>query len=190
MAATTLPPTLEMRWTSPWGPLPVRVRNGRICAIALDPRVGLPTAANPRRGLSSHPALPGPIRTERDLAALMGRVMRGDVSARDLLRASDLTECTPFERSVLRALAKVRRGRTVSYGALAAQIGAPRAARAVGSALGRNPLPLLLPCHRVLASNGIGGYGGGAARRWRPGGRAPLDFKRELLASEGVRVDS
>ncbi len=184
MARSVLNPVVVMRWASPWGPLPVLVRNGRIRAIALDPRAPLPELS-----LSDDPRAPGPICSERDLARLMRGVLRGEVRARDLIAASDLSDCTVFERSVLTSLAKVRHGSTVTYSELAAAIGSPRAARAVGGALGKNPIPLLIPCHRVLSARGIGGYGGGAGNKWRPGGKAPLDFKRALLASEGVLVD-
>ena len=184
MARSVLNPVVVMRWSSPWGPLPVLIRNGRIRAIALDPRAPLPELSQ-LHGSRAH----GPIRSERDLAKLMRGVLRGEVRARDLIAASDLSDCTLFERNVLTALAKVRHGSSVSYGELAAAIGSPRAARAVGGALGKNPIPLLLPCHRVLSASGIGGYGGGAGSQWRPGGKAPLDFKRALLASEGVLVD-
>ena len=184
MVRSVLNPTRVMRWSSPWGELPVLIHNGRIRAIALDPRAPLPELAQ------SHGARTrGPIRSEHDLARLMRGVLRGEVRARDLIAASDLSDCTPFERSVLTALAKVRYGSSVSYGELAAAIGSPRAARAVGGVLGKNPIPLLLPCHRVLSASGIGGYGGRAGSRWRPAGKAPLAFKRALLASEGVLVD-
>jgi O-6-methylguanine DNA methyltransferase len=118
----------------------------------------------------------------------MQRALRGTASAREIAAACDLSDCTDFERKVFVALAKVRKGRVISYGELATAAGSPRAARAVGSALGKNPIPILLPCHRVVAANGIGGYGGAADRGWRPGGRDPIAFKRALLASEGVLV--
>jgi O-6-methylguanine DNA methyltransferase len=118
----------------------------------------------------------------------MRRVLAGQATPKEILAASELSDSTEFERKVLVALAKVRRGRVISYGELAAAAGSPRAARAVGSALGKNPIPILLPCHRVVAANGIGGYGGAADRGWRPGGRDPIAFKRALLASEGVLV--
>jgi len=109
-------------------------------------------------------------------------VLAGQATAKEILAACDLSDSTDFERKVLVALAKVRSGEVISYGELAA------AARAVGSALGKNPIPILLPCHRVVASNGIGGYGGSAGREWRPAGQDPIAFKRALLASEGVLV--
>ena len=169
-------------WRSPWGALPVQLSNGRIRAIALDPR------AAPSAPATRDPRPRGPIRTSADLSRLMQRVTQGSVTAREITAACDLSDCTEFEREVFAALAKVRRGRVISYGELAAAAGSPRAARAVGSALGKNPIPILLPCHRVVASNGIGGYGGSAARGWRPAGQDPIAFKRALLAREGVLV--
>lgn len=82
----------------------------------------------------------------------------------------------PFVKSVYEALRRVPRGCVVTYGELAARAGAPGAARAVGTAMARNALPLLVPCHRVVASGGIGGFGG-------VGG---VELKRRLLALEGT----
>ena len=77
-------------------------------------------------------------------------------------------------RDVLAATAKVPFGRTTTYGALAERIGRPRASRAVGNALGSNPIPIVVPCHRVLRAGGdVGGYAGGPSR------------KRRLLTLEG-----
>jgi methylated-DNA-[protein]-cysteine S-methyltransferase len=97
----------------------------------------------------------------------------------------DLADRPVWDQRVLAAVRAVPWGRTASYGDIARRIGAPRAARAVGGALGRNPVTLLIPCHRVIAADGtIGGYGGEA---W--GGReAALERKRSLLAREGVTV--
>jgi methylated-DNA-[protein]-cysteine S-methyltransferase len=76
---------------------------------------------------------------------------------------------------VLERLREVPRGETITYGALAARAGNPRAARAVGTACARNPVPIVVPCHRVLpGTGGIGNYGGGP------------DRKRALLTLEGV----
>lgn len=80
---------------------------------------------------------------------------------------------TPFQQRVWEALHEIPYGRTESYGALAARIGAPRAVRAVGAANGRNPLAIVCPCHRVVGADGsLTGYGGG------------LPTKRALLALE------
>jgi len=86
-----------------------------------------------------------------------------------------------FHRQVYGALRKVAAGQTRSYGQIAADIGSPGAARAVGQALGRNPYPVIVPCHRVLAAGGrAGGFTG-------PGG---LSTKARLLRIEGVRLDT
>ena len=81
---------------------------------------------------------------------------------------------TAFQREVWTELTRIPYGKTISYGELARRVGRPNGPRAVGQANGRNPIPIIVPCHRVLASNGIGGYGGG------------LTVKRALLELEGV----
>jgi len=83
---------------------------------------------------------------------------RGD--AVDLNRIPlDVAHRTPFEKRVREQLASIGYGRTISYGELAEAAGKPRAARAVGSIMARNPLPLVIPCHRVLGAKGkLGGY--------------------------------
>jgi O-6-methylguanine DNA methyltransferase len=84
---------------------------------------------------------------------------------------------TAFQRAVWQAMTSIPHGATVSYAELARRVGHPGAARAVGQAVGSNPIPVLIPCHRVVASDGgLGGFGGG------------LDMKRALLRAEGVAV--
>jgi O-6-methylguanine DNA methyltransferase len=97
----------------------------------------------------------------------------------------DLADRPSWDRRVLEAVARIPWGTTESYGEVARRVGAPRAARAVGGAVGRNPVSLLIPCHRVIASDGsLGGYGGDG---W--GSREErLAMKRELLRREGVTV--
>lgn len=91
----------------------------------------------------------------------------------------DLPKATLFQRRVWGACAAVPYGATVTYGALALSIGSPQAARAVGQALGSNPVPVLIPCHRVIASDGsLGGYGGGLALK-----RALLALERTVMGS-------
>lgn len=88
----------------------------------------------------------------------------------------DLESGTPFQKRVWTALQQIPLGEASSYGKMAASLEMPKAARAVGAACGANPIPLLIPCHRVLAANGaLGGYSGG------------LDWKKRLLALEGVK---
>jgi methylated-DNA-[protein]-cysteine S-methyltransferase len=87
----------------------------------------------------------------------------------------DLRALPPFTVDVLRELARVPYGRTTTYGELAARVGRPRAARAVGTVMNRNRIPIVLPCHRVVGSTGdLVGYAGG------------LDKKRQLLRLEGA----
>ncbi len=78
----------------------------------------------------------------------------------------DLRGAAPFAHQVLGELARVPYGQTTTYGTLAAKVGAPRAARAVGMVMNRNPIPIVLPCHRVVGSTGkLVGYGGGLERK-------------------------
>jgi methylated-DNA-[protein]-cysteine S-methyltransferase len=78
----------------------------------------------------------------------------------------DLSTGTDFQQRVWHALINIRAGQTTSYGQLAAQLGLPSASRAVGAAVGRNPISILVPCHRVLGSNGqLTGYAGGLTRK-------------------------
>jgi len=88
----------------------------------------------------------------------------------------DLTG-TEFQKSVWNAMGKISLGKTKSYGEIASAIGRPRAVRAVGGACGANPIPVLVPCHRILAANKkLGGFSGG------------LDWKRSLLEREGIKI--
>jgi len=87
----------------------------------------------------------------------------------------DLSAGSPFAQRVWRAALEIPFGQTMSYRQLAERIGAPGAARAVGHALGANPIAVVVPCHRVLRADGsLGGYAGG------------LETKRVLLAHEGI----
>jgi methylated-DNA-[protein]-cysteine S-methyltransferase len=89
----------------------------------------------------------------------------------------DLKGGTDFQKKVWKAMQKIPFGQTRSYGWLAKQVGGKNKARAVGGACGSNPLPILIPCHRVIREDGgLGGYGGG------------LNLKRKLLKIEGVNV--
>mgnify|MGYP001073403175 CR=1 FL=1 len=92
----------------------------------------------------------------------------------------DITTVSEFDRSVLEAVRKIRYGTVTSYGKVALCIGIPRGARAVGRALGRNPVPIIIPCHRGICSNGaLGGFTGG------------LEWKKRLLDLEsGVMLKS
>ncbi|HLU69834.1 MAG TPA: methylated-DNA--[protein]-cysteine S-methyltransferase [Fibrobacteria bacterium] len=110
----------------------------------------------------------------RAAAALEAYFQAGKPLPRTLKSRLDGTD---FQKKVWAAIETIPWGKTRSYGEIAAQIGHPGASRAVGAACGANPLPLFIPCHRVLAANGkVGGFTGG------------LDVKRRLLQLEGVAL--
>lgn len=99
----------------------------------------------------------------------------GDLEALDTIEVEGAG--TPFQKRVWAALRRIKVGSTLSYAGLAEEIGAPSACRAVASANARNPIAIVVPCHRVIGSDGrLSGYGGGVAR------------KRWLLTHEGVNV--
>jgi methylated-DNA-[protein]-cysteine S-methyltransferase len=110
-----------------------------------------------------------------DARAQLESYFAGERTTFDLPIAPQGTE---FQRQVWTALRAIPFGGTISYGELARRIGDPKAMRAVGSANGRNPIPIIVPCHRVIGADGsLTGFGGG------------LDRKRWLLAHEGAAVE-
>lgn len=115
-----------------------------------------------------------PARDPGGLSSAMRRYFKGDLSAIDKLPVR--TAGTSFQRSVWKALRGIKCGSTISYAELARRIGAPKAVRAVGLANGQNPISIVVPCHRVIGSDGrLTGYGGGLHR------------KEWLLEHEGAR---
>ena len=129
--------------------------------------------AEVRRELGSVPtrqaAVPEKL-ARRVLAAIAGR--------RQVVDAQELAQLTPFQRAVLAKTQRIPRGEVRSYAWIAREVGQPKAVRAVGTALARNPLPLLIPCHRVIRSDGaLGNYSGGGTLR-----------KEQILAYEGVNL--
>ncbi|MFG3253039.1 methylated-DNA--[protein]-cysteine S-methyltransferase [Streptomyces sp. NPDC048172] len=105
-----------------------------------------------------------------EVTAQLRAYFAGDLKEFDLPLALD---GTPFQRTVWQALREIPYGETVSYGELAERIGKPNASRAVGLANGKNPVSIIVPCHRVLGTNGsLTGYGGGLGRK-----RSLLDFE-------------
>ena len=144
--------------TTPIGSLSLVVDGlGRLVAIEFP---GRPVVAEPSRTRCGQ--------AKRQLA----EYFRGERQDFDLSLAP---RGTAFQQQVWSALRGIPYGETISYGDLAARIGKPAAQRAVGSANGANPIPIVIPCHRVIASNGtLGGYAGG------------LGMKRQLLELEGA----
>ncbi len=116
-----------------------------------------------------------PKRDPGGLTSAMRRYFKGEIGVlKDLAVA---TSGTPFQTDIWKALRKIKDGTTISYAELAHRIGKPKAVRAAGLANGQNPISIVVPCHRVIGSNGsLTGYGGGLHR------------KEWLLAHEGVML--
>ena len=153
-------------WTqaTPWGSLTISATRAGVHSVRL----------NSGRALQSlDPSAPKEV---REIAAHFERFIAGDANALENVPVDLSSVDNDFQRAVLTTLRKrVGPGRTISYGELAELVGHPGAARAVGTAMAQNPVPLVVPCHRVLAAGGkLGGYGGG------------LEMKRGLLQLEGA----
>jgi methylated-DNA-[protein]-cysteine S-methyltransferase len=172
----------------PWGPFRVAARADGVVALEL-----VSTADSFEAGLARRRLGP-PVPLESHLAPcaaaslcartrdLVAGALRGEHAGLHTLPV-DLSDRSAWDQMVLGAVRAIPWGETASYGEVARRIGRTGAARAVGGAVGRNPVGLLIPCHRVIAGDGsLGGYGVVAF-----GGReAALAVKRELLALEGV----
>ncbi len=158
------------RISTPIGALDLWAHDAALCAVAFDRSV-----ADSERWLRRRfPDLE--TRESADpagAATALAAYFAGRLDALDAIAVD--TGGTPFQQSVWAALRRIPVGRTVSYAGLAAAVGSPRAVRAVGLANGSNPVAVVVPCHRVIGSDGsLTGYGGG------------LDRKRWLLAHEGA----
>jgi methylated-DNA-[protein]-cysteine S-methyltransferase len=155
---------------SPIGPLFVAASDRGLAAISF--------RSDPEEQLDRLARIAGPrvLRSPRsiDLARReLDEYFEGERRAFDL--SLDLRGLPSFTTSVLKELARVPYGKTTTYGALAAKVGHPRAARAVGTVMNRNRIPIVLPCHRVVGSSGdLTGYAGG------------IDVKQALLELEGA----
>ena len=154
-------------YQSPLGPLAIAARDDVLVAIHLDGDLTTLSSSLSAAEAISDGLLAAPIREGLDA------YFAGQLDAIDHLAADPIG--TAFQRRVWTALRNIPAGTTLSYGALAARIEHPAAVRAVGAANARNPVPIVIPCHRVIGANGsLVGYGGG------------LDRKRWLLAHEGL----
>jgi O-6-methylguanine DNA methyltransferase len=161
---------------SPVGPLVLAARDEQLCGLRL-PNVaddGTTTAA-PLDGWVPAPALDGVLAEAADQLAAY---FTGELRHFDLPLQLD---GTPFQQQVWAALQQIPYGTTAGYGELAQQLGSPGASRAVGLANGRNPVAIIVPCHRVIGADGsLTGFGGGlACKRWL----LDLETGREQLFS-------
>ncbi len=176
------------REPAPWGTIHVAASGEGLVAVELVAETDEFVAGLSRRlggtVVADGEGVPGTIRAalaeaRRELGEYFaGRRTRFEVPV-------DLRGVSAWDRLVLAGARRLAYGEVTSYGALARVVGRPGAARAVGGALGRNPVPVVIPCHRILAADGtLGGYGGG--------GHAPraqmLDVKRWLLRLEDAAV--
>jgi O-6-methylguanine DNA methyltransferase len=141
-----------------------------LCSLKFPSRVGA------KRTLQDPLRLPAKVRSWQAIARrALQRALAGRAPGR--LPPLDLSAGTEFQRQVWQALRRIGPGKTRSYSELARAIGHPKAVRAVGGACGANPVPVLVPCHRVLATNeALGGFSAG------------LNWKRALLRCEGIRL--
>jgi len=157
----------QVRFDSPLGPLTAAVTEKGLAGLWFDGQAHHPGALiAPVK--ARHPVL---AQTRRELDAYWKDPGSGFGVSLDL-------QGTRFQRAVWHALLRIRPGRTSTYAAIARHAGSPAAVRAAGAATGRNPVSIIVPCHRVLGRDGsLTGYAGG------------LERKRALLQREGVLVD-
>jgi O-6-methylguanine DNA methyltransferase len=167
---------------APWGPVHVAVSGEAVVGLAvLSPRE--PFVADVARRTGRDPATGGNPVLDRAVSGVVA-FLDGDPSILESLPL-DLADRGTWDRNVLGGVRTLRWGEVTSYGKLAGSIGRRGAARAVGGAVGRNPIGLAIPCHRVIAGDGtIGGYGGD----WFGSRDELLAIKRELLEREGVSL--
>ncbi|MEI9962131.1 MAG: MGMT family protein, partial [Limisphaerales bacterium] len=162
--------------------LPIPTKAGQFTARYSEKglaELNFPKVGTPRRDVHRTSQRNVPIqilRWHRLTTKALQSVLAGRAAAE--LPPLDWSGKTDFQKSVWREMRKISAGKTKSYGEIAAVIGKPKAVRAVGGACGANPIPVLVPCHRILAANKkIGGFSGG------------LDWKRSLLKREGVKFN-
>lgn len=145
---------------SPIGPLTIAERAARVCLLHFG-------ADGPAIDRTLERWYPGEPRDRRPVTALregLARYFAGEHTVIDTVPVE--LNGTPFQKRVWQALRHIPSGSTLSYGQLARRIGEPAAVRAVGAANGANPVALIVPCHRVIGSDGtLTGYGGGIERK-------------------------
>lgn len=148
--------TVQTRFDSPLGPMILAATERGLAGIWFEGQRHLPDSSGWPHA-DAHPVLVDAVAQLRDYFA--GRRLQFDLPL-------DLQGGTTFQQSVWRALLAIPAGRTSSYGELSERVGRPTASRAVGAAVGRNPVSIVVPCHRVLGKDGsLTGYAGGLQRK-------------------------
>ncbi len=156
---------VQARYASPLGPMVLAATDRGLAGVWFERQRHMPDCSAWRHQ-PEHPVL-------QEAIAQLRAYFAGERTAFDL--PLDLRGGTAFQQTVWRALLAIPRGTTTSYRRVSEQAGRPAAMRAVGAAVGRNPLTIIVPCHRVVGSDGsLTGYAGG------------LDRKRALLQLEGA----
>ncbi|RZL05363.1 MAG: methylated-DNA--[protein]-cysteine S-methyltransferase [Rubrivivax sp.] len=164
------PSIVQARHASPLGEMILAATDAGLAGLWFDGQRHLPDCSQWPAAPADHPVL-------RQTMQQLDAYFRGDRTSFDL--PLDLQGGTPFQQSVWQALLAIPCGQTTSYGTLGQRIGKPAAVRAVGAAVGRNPVSIVVPCHRVIGSAGaLTGYAGGLPR------------KEALLTLEGVLAAS
>lgn len=153
---TTTSTVLTAYVDSPIGPLRLTAIDGRLCGLYMEDQRHAPIPTEPRG--ADEPIF-------RDVEEQLDGYFAGTLTDFDVPL---LLEGTDFQRQVWESLREIPYGQTTSYGEIARRVGSPGASRAVGLANGRNPIAIIVPCHRVIgAAGGLTGYGGGLPRkRW------------------------
>ena len=171
--------TLQYRLiASPFGHLALLWRNTGDGPRVVRILIPLPGRSAVQRLSDYADAAPGDHPEIEELCAQISRFASGEAIELPI-ELLDRQACSPFQWQVLMADRATPRGQVRTYGQLAEAVGSPGAARAVGSALARNPFPIVIPCHRAIRADGsLGGYQGG------------LEMKRRLLEMEGVHLDA
>ena len=158
-------PAVRSDFDSPLGTLTLAAHDDALVGIWFEGQQHWPTELDHWPQVARHPHIDKAVRQLQEYFS--GKRQQFDLPL-------DLSAGTAFQQSVWRSLMKIPTGQTVTYGTVGQRIGKPSAVRAVGAAVGRNPFSIVVPCHRVIGSNGaLTGYAGG------------LDRKVALLTLEG-----
>ena len=165
------PLTVQTHTSTPLGTVRLAASPAGLCGLWFDGQRHLPAQLDGPLAWPEAPEHP----LLRKAAEQLRQYLRGE--RQHFALPLDLAGGTAFQQAVWQALLRIPAGRTTSYGALGREIGRPAAVRAVGAAVGRNPLSVVVPCHRVLGSDGsLTGYAGG------------LERKQALLRLEGIAM--